>query len=38
VKAKGVAGKIVLRPPNPSANGMAAAPPPAASATVSDAR
>lgn len=38
VKAKGVAGKIVLRPPNPSANGLAAAPPPAASATVSDAR
>lgn len=38
VKAKGVAGKIVLRPPNPAANGLAAAPPPAASATVSDAR
>ena len=38
VKAKGVTGKIVLRPPNPAANGLAAAPPPAASATVSDAR
>ena len=37
VKAKGVAGKIVLRPPSPAAN-AAATPPPAASATVSDAR
>ena len=36
VKAKGVMGAIVLRPPNPAANGLAAAPPPPASATAAD--
>lgn len=35
-KARTVAGQIVLKPPEPSANGLAAAPPPAASATTSD--
>jgi RND family efflux transporter MFP subunit len=38
VKAKGVAGKIVLRPPPAVSNGSAASAPPAASATVAEAR
>jgi RND family efflux transporter MFP subunit len=37
-KAKGQAGNIVLKPPPLAANGMASQPPPAASATLSDAR
>lgn len=36
VKAKGVPGKIVLRPPDPAANTIAAGPPPPASATAAD--
>lgn len=36
IKAKGVVGKIALRPSNPAANGLAAAPPPSASATAAD--
>lgn len=35
-KAKGVPGKIVLRPVNPADNGLAATPPPPASATAVD--
>jgi RND family efflux transporter MFP subunit len=35
-KAKGIMGKIVLRPPDPAANGLAAMPPPPASATAAD--
>ncbi|MDB5460212.1 MAG: multidrug-efflux system secretion protein HlyD family [Caulobacteraceae bacterium] len=38
VKALGAPGKIVLQPANPAANGLASTPPPAASATVSEAR
>jgi multidrug efflux pump subunit AcrA (membrane-fusion protein) len=37
-KVKAVIGRIVLKPENPAANGLAAGPPPAASATVSDGR
>jgi RND family efflux transporter MFP subunit len=38
VKAKGIPGQIVLKPTNPSANGLASTPPPAASATVTGSR
>ncbi len=37
-KAKGAPGKIVLKPVDPAANGLASEPPPAASATVSETR
>ena len=36
VKARGAPGAIVLRPTNPAANGLVAAPPPSASATAAD--
>ena len=35
-RAKGVPGKIVLHPASPAANGLAAGPPPSASATAAD--
>jgi RND family efflux transporter MFP subunit len=38
LKVKAAPGKIVLKPASPAANGLAASPPPAASATVSDVR